>query len=200
MHLFIKNRKIMFLVSFVLSICLTLIISNKIFISELGKYKQHSRNIWWDMVCTQEIFLCHTSNISIGVCPDKNESIDPSIGFNIRILSEHYEYKKFFPLNDLINDQWNLITIHDEEMERINEYATIYIESVGMTEKNYIMLNLGEDLSTVKYDTYIMGESQGNDNFNLKYDRFSFASFMGMELLIGFVVFLLFYKLNNKMD
>lgn len=198
MRLFIKNTKIMILMSFVLSMCLMFIISNKIFISELGKYKQHSRNIWWDMVCTQEIALCRTCNISIYVWPDKNASIDPSIGFNVRILSEHYDYKKFFSLNDLNNEQWNLITIHDEGMKSLNENATVYIESVGMTEENYIMLNLGEDLSTINYDTYIMGESQGNDNFNLKYDRFSFVSFCGMELLIALVIFSLLYKLKNK--
>lgn len=196
----LKNIRILLLISFMLSMCLTLIISSKMFISELGRYKQHSRNIWWDMVCTQEISLCHTRSISILVWPNKNENIDPSIGFSIRILSEHYDYKKFFPLNDMVNGQWNLITIHDEEMEKVRGYATVYIESVGMTEENYIMLNFGEDLSTINYATYIMGESQGYDNLHLKYDRFSFVSFCGMELSITLVIFLVLYKWKSKRE
>lgn len=196
------NRKIslLLLVSIILSFCISIPVSKSIFICKLGMYKQHDRNVWADMVCSQEIALCRTSSIKVSVYPQMEADVDPSIGFKVRVLSEHIDFEQFFQLSELKNDEWNDVNIYNGEMRKLDEHATVYIESVNMTEQNYIRINLGEDLNTVHYETYIMEDEQGTDNITLSYDRFSYVSFGGMVILLGVIIFGALYKVNKRLE
>lgn len=197
MYKLLKNVKVLLGISVIISLFLSIIASKKIFVCELGMYKQHDRNVWSDMVCSQEIALCKTNNICIYVYPKKKEELNSTIGFKVRILSEHLDYEEFISLSDLKNNQWNEVNIYNNDMRTLSEHATVNIESINMTEDNYIMLNLGEDLNTVHYDTYIMDENQGDDNISMKYNRFSYVSFAGMLLLVNVIIFGLLYRLSK---
>ena len=183
-----KRKLVIIIFSFLIAIITMQYIDVKEY-KNIGDYQsKERRNFWADMSASQEMFLYNTSKVSIYIVPRYCSDVADDVGINVKVSSEWQEEIKFVPLASLKNNE--LTTIDVILDKNFSGKATVYLESCGMTEENYVELIISNEHTNL----WIANEGFGDKCIVMGFDTFSKLS---MFIVFMFIFIIVFLFLNN---